>query len=139
MRIANDYNDMVALPVTPDIVTTTRAHPTQYTDGPYHPRINFGLRGSAVNAQRARFGLGYKHVHNAPTNIRQWDGGTKRNGNFIFIFKITGLCIDHLDQAIYQQQPDATGRLDVALMPVDGSRTPDLDGWLSCCTRSRRR
>ena len=72
-------------------------------------------------------------VRNVPTNIRNWDGGTEKNGNSIFIFEIAGLCIGHLGHlhhTLNQRQLDAIGRLDVVLVPVDGSYTLDLDGMV---------
>jgi L-ascorbate metabolism protein UlaG (beta-lactamase superfamily) len=72
-------------------------------------------------------------VRNVPTNIRSFDGGTERNGNSIFIFEIANLCIahlGHLHHTLNQQQLDAIGRLDVVLVPVDGSYTLDLDGMV---------
>ena len=35
-------------------------------------------------------------VHNVPTNIRDLGGGTRYNGNSIFVFEVAGLCIAHL-------------------------------------------
>ena len=134
VRIATDYNDMVKPPVIPDIVTMNHAHPTHFTDHP-DPTIKFVLRGWAPNQKAAEIDLTYKdvRVRNVPTNIRSWDGGTERNGNSIFIFEIAGLCIGHLGHlhhTLNQQQLDAIGRLDVVLVPVDGSYTLDLDGMV---------
>ena len=134
VRIATDYNDMVKPPVTPDIVTMNHAHPTHYTDHP-DPAIKFVLRGWADNEKPERIDFSYKdvRVRNVPTNIRSYDGGTERNGNSIFIFEIANLCIGHLGHlhhTLNQQQLDAIGRLDVVLVPVDGSYTLDLDGMV---------
>jgi len=134
VRIATDYNDYVRPPVTPVIVTMNHAHPSHYTDHP-DPGIKFVLRGWAANEQPARIDLTYKdvRVRNVPTNIRRWDGGTERNGNSIFIFEIANLCIahlGHLHHTLNQQQLDAIGRVDVVLVPVDGSYTLDLDGMV---------
>jgi L-ascorbate metabolism protein UlaG (beta-lactamase superfamily) len=134
VRIATDYNDYVRPPLTPDIVTMNHAHPSHYTDHP-DPGIKFVLRGWAANEQPARIDLTYKdvRVRNVPTNIRSFDGGTERNGNSIFIFEIANLCIahlGHLHHTLNQQQLDAIGRLDVVLVPVDGSYTLDLDGMV---------
>jgi len=134
VRIATDYNDMVRPPVTPDIVTMNHAHPTHFTDHP-NPAIKFVLRGWAADQKPADIDLTYKdvRVRNVPTNIRNWEGGTERNGNSIFIFEIAGLCIGHLGHlhhTLNQQQLDAIGRLDVVLVPVDGSYTLDLDGMV---------
>jgi L-ascorbate metabolism protein UlaG (beta-lactamase superfamily) len=134
VRIATDYNDVFKPPVLPDIVTMNHAHPSHYTDHP-DPGIKFVLRGWAPNEQPARIDLTYKdvRVRNVPTNIRSFDGGTEKNGNSIFIFEIAGLCIGHLGHlhhTLNRQQLDAIGRLDVVLVPVDGSYTLDLDGMV---------
>ena len=93
------------------------------------------LRGWAENEKPARIDLTYKdvRVRNVPTNIRTFDGGTERNGNSIFIFEIATLCIahlGHLHHTLNQQQLDDIGRIDVVLVPVDGSYTLDLDGMV---------
>jgi L-ascorbate metabolism protein UlaG (beta-lactamase superfamily) len=72
-------------------------------------------------------------VRNVPTNIRDWSGGTERHGNSIFIFEVAQLCIahlGHLHHTLTQQQINDIGRLDVVLVPVDGSYTLDLEGMV---------
>src|SRR6185437_3825888 len=72
-------------------------------------------------------------VRNVPTNIRNWGGGTERHGNSIFIFEIGNLCIahlGHLHHTLTQQQLNEIGRVDVVLVPVDGSYTLDLEGMI---------
>jgi len=134
VRIATDYNDFVKPPVLPDIVTMNHAHPTHYTDHP-DPGIKHVLRGWAGDEKPARIDLQYKdvRVRNVPTNIRRWDGETERHGNSIFIFEIANLCIahlGHLHHTLTQQQLDEIGRIDVVMVPVDGSYTLDLDGMI---------
>ncbi|HEX5508021.1 MAG TPA: MBL fold metallo-hydrolase [Pseudolabrys sp.] len=134
VRIATDYNDYVRPPIVPDIATMNHAHDTHYTDHP-DPAIKYVLRGWAENEKPARIDLQYKdvRVRNVPTNIRRWDGGTERNGNSIFIFEMANLCIahlGHLHHTLTQQQLDEIGRVDVVLVPVDGSYTLDLDGMV---------
>ena len=134
VRIATDYNDYVRPAVLPDIATMNHAHPSHYTDHP-DPAIKYVLRGWAENEKPARIDLTYKdvRVRNVPTNIRTFDGGTERNGNSIFIFEIATLCIahlGHLHHTLNQQQLDDIGRIDVVLVPVDGSYTLDLDGMV---------
>jgi L-ascorbate metabolism protein UlaG (beta-lactamase superfamily) len=134
VRIATDYNDYVRPPVTPDIVTMNHAHSSHYTDNP-DPGIKFVLRGWAANQQPARIDLTYKdvRVRNVPTNIRSFDGSTERHGNSIFIFEIANLCIahlGHLHHTLTQQQLNEIGRVDVVMVPVDGSYTLDLDGMV---------
>jgi L-ascorbate metabolism protein UlaG (beta-lactamase superfamily) len=132
VRIATDYNDYVKPPVLPDIVTMNRAHSTHYTDHP-EASIKHVLRGWAPGNDPARHDLTYQdvRVRNVPTNIRDWRGGTDRHGNSIFIFETAQMCIGHLGHlhhTLNQQQLNEMGRVDVLLVPVDGSMTLDLEG-----------
>jgi L-ascorbate metabolism protein UlaG (beta-lactamase superfamily) len=70
-------------------------------------------------------------VRSISTNIRDWSGGTERNGNSIFVFEAGSLCIahlGHLHHTLTPQQLEDIGRIDVLLVPVDGGYTLDLDG-----------
>ena len=132
VRIATDYNDYVRPPVLPDIVTMNHAHSTHYTDNP-DPDIKHVLRGWTDDEKPARIDLQYKdvRVRNVPTNIRSWGGGTERHGNSIFIFEMANLCIahlGHLHHTLTQQQLNEIGRVDVVMVPVDGTLTLDLEG-----------
>ncbi|MBX6326967.1 MAG: MBL fold metallo-hydrolase [Pseudolabrys sp.] len=134
VRIATDYNDYVRPRVVPDIVTMNHAHITHYTDHP-DPAIKYVLRGWGEAGKPARIDLTYGdvRVRNVATNIRTFDGGTERYGNSIFIFEIAGLCIahlGHLHHTLTQSQLDEVGRVDVVMVPVDGSYTLDLDGMV---------
>jgi L-ascorbate metabolism protein UlaG (beta-lactamase superfamily) len=134
VRIATDYNDYVRPMVVPDIVTMNHAHSSHYTDHP-DPSIKFVLRGWAGDEKPARIDVTYKdvRVRNVPTNIRSWDGATERHGNSIFIFEMANLCIahlGHLHHTLTQQQLDEIGKVDVVLVPVDGSYTLDLEGTM---------
>ncbi|MGP0089390.1 MAG: MBL fold metallo-hydrolase [Xanthobacteraceae bacterium] len=134
VRIATDYNDYVRPPILPDIATMNHAHSTHYTDHP-DPGIQFVLRGWSADEAPARHDLQYKdvRVRNVPTNIRDWGGGTERHGNSIFIFELANLCIahlGHLHHTLTQQQLDEIGRIDVVMVPVDGSYTLDLEGMI---------
>lgn len=134
VRIATDYNDFVRPAVLPDIATMNHAHITHYTDNP-DPGIRMVLRGWTPDGSPARHDVQYKDVRirNVVTNTRTWTGETERNGNSIFIFEIAGLCIvhlGHLHHTLTQRQLDEIGRPDVAMVPVDGSYTLDLDGMI---------
>lgn len=134
VRIATDYNDYVKAPVLPDIVTMNHAHSTHYTDRP-DPGIKHVLRGWADDEKPARIDVQYKdvRVRNVPTNIRSWGGGTERHGNSIFIFEMANLCIahlGHLHHTLTQQQLNEIGRVDVVMVPVDGTLTLDLEGMV---------
>jgi L-ascorbate metabolism protein UlaG (beta-lactamase superfamily) len=70
-------------------------------------------------------------VRNVPTNIRDYGGGTERHGNSIFIFEMANLCIahlGHLHHTLNQQQLNDIGRVDVVMVPVDGTYTLDVEG-----------
>jgi L-ascorbate metabolism protein UlaG (beta-lactamase superfamily) len=134
VRIATDYNDYVSVPALPTIATMNRAHDTHYSDYPT-PAIAHVLRGWTTTGAPARYNLHVQdvHVRNVPTNIRDWSGGTERHGNSIFIFEVGSLCIahlGHLHHTLNQQQLDEIGRVDVVLVPVDGSFTLDLEGMM---------
>ena len=139
VRIATDYNDYVRPPVLPDIVTMNHAHDTHFTDRP-DPRIKHVLRGWGPSpGQPARHDVQVKdvRVRNVPTNIRDWRGGTELHGNSIFIFEIANMCIahlGHLHHTLNQQQLNEIGRIDVVLVPVDGSFTLDLEGMFDVLT-----
>src|SRR6266404_2167574 len=135
VRVATDYNDYVRSPVTPDIVTMNHAHSSHYTDFP-DPAIKHVPRGWGPKPdQPARHDVHVKdvRVRNVPTNIRDWRGGTERHGNSIFIYEVANMCIahlGHLHHTLTQQQLNEIGRVDIVLVPVDGSYTLDLDGMV---------
>jgi L-ascorbate metabolism protein UlaG (beta-lactamase superfamily) len=134
VRIATDYNSYIRPALLPDIVTMNHAHTSHYTDHP-DPGIKHVLRGWSEDQKPARIDLSYKdvRVRNVPTNIRTFDGATERHGNSIFVFELANLCIahlGHLHHTLTQQQLNEIGRVDVVLVPVDGSYTLDLDGMV---------
>lgn len=134
VRIATDYNDYVKPPLVPDIATMNHAHSTHYTDRP-DPAIKYVLRGWRDDGKPASYDLSYGdvRVRSVATNIRDWNGGTERHGNSIFIFEIGSLCIahlGHLHHTLTQQQLDEIGRIDAVMVPVDGSYTLDIDGMI---------
>jgi L-ascorbate metabolism protein UlaG (beta-lactamase superfamily) len=134
VRVATDYNDYVRPPMLPDIVTMNHAHSTHFTDHP-DAGIKHVLRGWAGEEKPARIDVTYKdvRVRNVPTNIRSWAGGTERHGNSIFIFEIANLCIahlGHLHHTLTQAQLNEIGRVDVVMVPVDGTMTLDLEGMM---------
>lgn len=134
VRIATDYNDYVQAPLLPTIATMNRAHDTHFSEYP-NPAIPHVLRGWTPTGAPARHDLQVQdvRVRNVPTNIRDFAGGTQRHGNSIFIFEVGSLCIahlGHLHHTLTQQQLDEMGRVDVVLVPVDGSFTLDLEGMI---------
>jgi len=134
VRIATDYNDYVKPSVLPDIVTMNRAHSTHYTDRP-DAGIKFVLRGWKDDGKPTDWDVQFQdvRVRSVATNIRDYAGGTQRHGNSIFIFEVANLCIahlGHLHHTLTQQQLNEIGRVDVVLVPVDGSYTLDLEGMI---------
>jgi L-ascorbate metabolism protein UlaG (beta-lactamase superfamily) len=134
VRIATDYNDWVKPPVLPDIATMNHAHSTHFTNHP-DPGIKFVLRGWREDGRPAGHDVSYKdvRVRSVSTNIRDWAGGTEKNGNSIFVFEIANMCIahlGHLHHTLTQQQMNDIGRIDVVMAPVDGNLTLDLDGMV---------
>jgi L-ascorbate metabolism protein UlaG (beta-lactamase superfamily) len=72
-------------------------------------------------------------VRNVPTNIRDWGGGTMHHGNSIFVFESGGVCIAHLGHLHHTLTPahlQEMGRIDVVLVPVDGSFTLNVEGMV---------
>jgi L-ascorbate metabolism protein UlaG (beta-lactamase superfamily) len=66
-------------------------------------------------------------VWNVPTNARDWGGGSARiNGNSIFIYAVGDLCLahlGHLHHRLTKDHLDELGRIDVLMVPIDGSYT----------------
>src|SRR5215472_17151571 len=119
-----DYNGTYRPSFTPDIVTMNNAHSTHYTDSP-EADIKHVLRGWGTAEQPVHYNLTYLdlHIYNVQTNIRDWGGGTRVNGNSIFVFESAGLCIahlGHLHHTLTDAHLAALGKIDVVLVPVDG-------------------
>jgi L-ascorbate metabolism protein UlaG (beta-lactamase superfamily) len=129
VRIITDYNGINGFGRHPDIVTMNNAHDTHFTDQP-EDGITYILRGwpSEPGETEAKHDVTLKDVRvwNVPTNARDWSGGVRVNGNSIFIYAIGDLCIahlGHLHQRLTQAHLDALGRIDVLMVPIDGSYT----------------
>jgi len=134
VKIATDYNDYVRPSIIPDIATMNRAHSTHHSNHP-DPDIKYVLRGWREDGRPAEHDLRYEDVwvRNVVTNIRDWDGGTMIAGNSMFVFEIAGLCIahlGHLHHTLTQAHLDQLGRIDVLLVPVDGTYTLGVDGMI---------
>jgi L-ascorbate metabolism protein UlaG (beta-lactamase superfamily) len=135
IRVATDYNDYIRPAVTPEIATMNRAHSTHNSTRP-DPGIAHLLRGwnPAGGVARHDVSMGDMRVRNVPTNIREWGGsGTDYGGNSIFIMEAAGLCVAHLGHLHHTLNPDQLirmGKIDVLLVPVDGTWTLDLDGMV---------
>lgn len=124
---ATDYSGRHNPPRVPDVVTMNHAHSTHFTEHP-DARIRHVLRGWRQDGGPANHDLkvGDLRIRNLPTNIRGWDGGTRRYGNSIFVFEAGGLCIAHLGHLHHLLTPDdlaTLGALDIVMVPIDGAWT----------------
>jgi L-ascorbate metabolism protein UlaG (beta-lactamase superfamily) len=146
LRIATDYSGAYRPGRLPDIVTMNRAHSTHYTLFP-DSRIAHVLHGwgdSGTPAQ-IRLRVGDVSIRNVTTDIRRYfgddaNGEMLKDGNSIFIFEVAGLCIGHLGHLHHKLDEShfaAIGRLDIVMVPIDGSYTMSLDG-VSDITRRLR-
>lgn len=122
-----DYNGYIRPPFAPTIATMNNAHSTHFTDFP-EPGIKHVLRGWADSEGAAEHRLIEEdlRVHNVPTNIRDWGGGTRFHGNSIFVFETAGICVahlGHLHHVLTETHLARLGKVDVLLVPVDGMFT----------------
>jgi len=128
VRAITDYNGVNGFGRHPDIVTMNNAHSTHFTDEP-EEGITYVLRGWPNEGEtEARHDVTLKdmRVWNVPTNARDWSGGVRINGNSIFIYAVGDLCIAHLGHLHHRLTPqhlEALGRIDVLMVPIDGSFT----------------
>ena len=146
VRIATDFNGVYRTGRLPDVVTMNRAHGTHYTLFP-DPNIPHVLHGWGENGEPARVAMrvGDVYIRNVTTDIRRYwgaDAGGEmiKDGNSIFIFEVAGLCIGHLGHlhhALDETHFAAIGRLDVVMVPIDGTYTMSLAG-ISDITRRLR-
>ncbi len=128
VRAITDYNGINGFGRHPDIVTMNNAHSTHFTDEP-EEGITYALRGwpqEGESEERHDVTLKDMRVWNVPTNARDWSGGVRINGNSIFIFAVGDLCIAHLGHLHHRLTPEhleELGRIDVLMVPIDGSFT----------------
>ncbi|HEY3677499.1 MAG TPA: MBL fold metallo-hydrolase [Bradyrhizobium sp.] len=146
IRIATDYSGAYQIGRLPDVVTMNRAHSTHYTLFPDR-RIPHVLHGWRDDGEPARINqrIGDVLIRNVTTDIRRYwgedsGGAMIRDGNSIFIFEVAGLCIGHLGHLhvpLDDSHLAAIGRLDIVMVPIDGTYTMSLDG-ISEITRRLR-
>ena len=135
ITIVTDYAGNAGSGPVPDIVTMNHAHETHYTDFP-DKRIRHVLRGwnPAGGAADHNLTVGDVYIRNVPTDIRHWSGAVEKDGNSIFVFEVSGLCIGHLGHLHHELTPQLRGwigRLDVVMVPVDGTFTLRLAEMLN--------
>jgi len=146
IRIATDFSGAYTTGRLPDVITMNRAHSTHYTLFP-DPRIPHVLRGWGEDGKPAEIAerIGDVYIRNVTTDIRRYfldDSSTDmiKDGNSIFIFEVAGLCIGHLGHLHHKLDDShfaAIGRLDIVMVPIDGTYTMSLDG-ISEITRRLR-
>lgn len=146
VRIATDYSGAYTTGRPPDVVTMNRAHSSHYSLFP-DSRIPHVLHGWGDDGQPARIALrvGDVLIRNVTTDIRRYYGDDSsgemiKDGNSIFIFEVAGLCIGHLGHLHHKLDEShyaAIGRLDIVMVPIDGTYTMSLDG-ISDITRRLR-
>src|SRR3954462_13952095 len=146
IRIATDFNGAYRTGRLPDVVTMNRAHSTHYTLFP-DPKIAHVLHGWGDDGQPAHIGLrvGDVYIRNVTTDIRRYfgedsGGEMPKDVNSIFIFEVAGLCIGHLGHLHHKLDEThfaAIGRLDIVMVPIDGTYTMSLDGVSDITKRLR--
>ena len=130
VRVLTDYNGLNGFGRKPDVVTMNNTHSTHFTEDP-EEGISHVLRGwpHLPGTSEAKHNVTLKDlkVWNVPTNARSWAGETVRiNGNSIFIYAINDLCIahvGHLHHRLTKEHLEELGRIDVLMIPIDGSFT----------------
>jgi L-ascorbate metabolism protein UlaG (beta-lactamase superfamily) len=146
VRIATDYSGAYRTGRLPDVATMNRAHSTHYSlfpdRGIPHVLHGWGDDGKpAYISQR----IGDVFIRNVTTDIRRYygddsSGAMIKDGNSIFIFEVAGLCIGHLGHLHHQLDDShfaAIGRVDILMVPIDGSYTMSLDGVSEIAKRLR--
>lgn len=147
VRIATDFSGAYhAEGRLPDIVTMNRAHSTHFTLFP-DPKIPHVLHGWGEDSKPALVDLrlGDVYVRNVTTDTRrfygEYSGGEMiRDGNSIFIFETAGLCIGHLGHLHHKLEDShfaQIGRIDILMVPIDGTYTMSLDGISEITKRLR--
>jgi L-ascorbate metabolism protein UlaG (beta-lactamase superfamily) len=146
LRIATDWSGAYRTGRLPDVVTMNRAHSTHYTLFP-DPRIPHVLHGWGEDGQAAKISekIGDALIRNVTTDIRRFYGDYSganmiKDGNSIFIFEVAGLCIGHLGHLHVKLDDShlaAIGRLDILMVPIDGTYTMSLDGVSEITRRLR--
>src|SRR5882757_3330071 len=146
IRIATDYSGAYRTGRLPDVVTMNRAHSTHYSLFP-DPKIQHVLHGWGDDGQPAHIAMriGDVYIRNVTTDIRRYFGEDSsgemiKDGNSIFIFEVAGLCIGHLGHLHHKLDEShfaAIGRLDVVMVPIDGTYTMSLDGVSEITKRLR--
>jgi L-ascorbate metabolism protein UlaG (beta-lactamase superfamily) len=146
VRIATDYSGAYKTGRLPDVVTMNRAHSTHYSLNPdrgiAHVLHGWGDDGKPAHVNKR---IGDVYIRNVTTDIRPYTFDDSRqalvrDGNSIFIFEVAGLCIGHLGH-LHHKLDDShfaqIGRVDILMVPIDGTYTMSLDGISEITKRLR--
>jgi L-ascorbate metabolism protein UlaG (beta-lactamase superfamily) len=144
ITIATDFSGAYDAGKSPNVVTMNRAHSTHYTLNP-DPLIPHVLHGWGEDGKPAHHALtvGDVLIRNVTTDIRAYRSDSEalqKDGNSIFIFEVAGLCIGHLGHLHHpldETHYAAIGRLDIVMVPIDGTYTLSLDGMSDITRRLR--
>ena len=125
-----DYNGLHVPLNPPDIVTMNNSHSSHYTDV-VDSAVRFVLRGWDPAGGMAEHDIEWQdlRVFNVPTNVFETGRGLT-NGNSIFVFQAAGMCLGHLGHlhhVLGPNQRQRLGRIDVLMVPIDGSMTMSHD------------
>ncbi|PVB63229.1 metal-dependent hydrolase [Labrenzia sp. 011] len=135
VRIATDYNDSIKPSLPPTVATMNGAHSTHFSINPA-PEIEHLLYGWNPKGGPIDHDLTVQDVRirNIQTNIRGWDGESRRLGNSIFIFEVADLCIahlGHLHQQLTQEDLTRLGQIDIVFAAIDNSTTLRLESLIN--------
>ena len=140
LSAVTDYAGYLGADFVPTVVTMNNGHSTHWTARP-DPDIPFVLEGWASEGRAADhyLDLDWMLVRNVPTDTRG-NLGWRPDGNSIFVFEMAGLCIAHFGHLHHEPTDEdyaRLGRVDVAMIAVDGGLTLDIPTVLRVMDRVR--
>ena len=134
VRIATDYNDSVRPFLPPTVATMNGAHATHFSIAPdpsiKHLLYGWNREGGPIDHDLT---VDDVRIRNIQTNIRGWDGETRRLGNSIFVFEFQDLCIahlGHLHHRLTQEDLKRLGQIDVVFAAIDNTSTLRLESLM---------
>lgn len=141
--IATDFTGLRDTNFVPTVVTMNNAHTSHFTSFP-DQRIQHVLRGWGTGGKAADVYLRLEDllIRNVTTDIRNPFAGQVPDGNSIFIFEVAGMCIGHLGHLHHELsdiQYGLIGRLDIVMVPIDGSTTMSQAAMIRVMNRLKAR
>lgn len=143
-EVATDFAGYIGPGKQPRAVTMNNAHSTHYTSLP-DPSIEHVLRGwpeSGKKRREHRVEFEDLRIRNVHTDVISYGGGTRENGNSIFIFELGDLCVAHLGHLHHvptEAQYAEIGFVDVVMAPVDGGLTLRHEDMIAVLNRLEAR